>query len=473
MGTGQKLILLAGAAVIAAAAGTQAVGQKKDAAPSAKAAAPTPKAAGPVQQVVTGPIAVYWMSAATQSGMGIPGMGGGGGRPSMTDIMKMVNGGGGPQHNLILQLGSTQKPSGPPNAEHLPPQTLGAGPSLPLLSPEPVVSSKPEPEEPSIPREYQKPKGRMLIFWGCGEHAKPGQPIVLDFAEMAAGKVPANMALLGKGFGFRAMQPPSARRFASYGDWPNKDSRTSVPGTGSLVGAHTVRGDYSPEIKFTLDADQDFLGPFNLTTNTKTPAGAVQLGWDAVSGAKAYAATVVGAGGGAGGRGRGAGGGGGGDDLTVVLWSSSENEGAAFALPDYISPGDLNRGVETHALMGPQTTSCTVPKEVVDAAPAGFLQMAAYGGEANFVYPPRPADPKVAWNQQWQVKVRYRSATGGMLGMSMPGAGGRGGGQRGRYGDDDDRSGRAAQQQQPQTPPDPAAERRKAIMKGLGALIPH
>jgi hypothetical protein len=45
----------------------------------------------------------------------------------------------------------------------------------------------------------------------------------------------------------------------------------------------------------------------------------------------------------------------------------------------------------------------------------------AYGREANFVYPPRPGDPKVAWNQQWQMKVRYRSATGGMLGMTMPG----------------------------------------------------
>jgi hypothetical protein len=63
--------------------------------------------------------------------------------------------------------------------------------------------------------------------------------------------------------------------------------------------------------------------------------------------------------------------------------------------------------------MGPATKTCAVPKEVLDAMPQGLLQMAAYRGEANFVYPPKPADPKVAWNQQWQVKVRYRSATGG------------------------------------------------------------
>jgi hypothetical protein len=447
MGMGQKLVLLASAAVVATAASAQPAGQK-----------------------VTGPVAVYWMSAATQSGMGIPGMGGaggGGGRPSMSQIMGMVTGGNGPQHNLTLQLGSTQKPSAPPSAEHLPPQSLGAGASLPLLSPEPVPpSTRPEPEEPSIPREYQKPKGRMLIFWGCGEHARAGQPLVLDFAQMAAGKLPPGMEMLGRGFGFKPMQPPSAGRYPGYGDWPNAKSRTTVPGTGSLVGAHTVHGDYSPEIKFNLGATQDFLGPLTLTTNAKTPTGAVQLGWSPVSGAQAYAAVAIGAGGGAGGRR-----GGGGDDATVVLWSSSESQAAAFALPDYVSPGDLNRGVESHALMNAQTTSCTVPKEVIDAAPAGFLQMVAYGGEANFVYPPRPTNPKVAWNQEWQVKVRYRSATGGLLGMTMPGAGGRG--RFGGGGDDDSGQARAQQQQAPQTPADAAAERRKAIMRGIGSLIPH
>ncbi|HEX2816074.1 MAG TPA: hypothetical protein VHN39_06755, partial [Phenylobacterium sp.] len=383
MRTGHKLSLLAGATIMATAAVAQ-----------------------PAQKV-TGPIAVYWMSASTQSGFGMPGMSGGG-RPSMSQIMGMVNGGGGAQHSLTLQLGSTQKPTGAPNADHLPPQTLGAGPSLPLVTPEPPPpSARPEPEEqPAVPREYQKPKGKMLIFWGCGEHAKPGQPLVIDFAQMGEGKLPAGMEMLGKGFGFRPMQPPSARRYATYGEWPNAQSRTTVPSEGSLVGPHSVQGDYSPAIKFNLGATQDFLGPLTLTTNTKTPGGPAQLGWAAVSGAQAYAATVIGASQeGRGGRG------GGNQDPTVVLWSSSETQAAAFALPDYISPGDLARGVESHALMGPSTTSCLVPKEVVDASPQGLLQMAAYGGEANFVYPPRPTDPKITWNQQWQVKVRYRSAT--------------------------------------------------------------
>lgn len=423
MGTWGKLALCAGVASIAGAAFAQ-----------------------PAQKV-TGPIATYWMSAATQSGFGMPGMGGAGGRPSASQIMAMMRGGGGAQHTLTLQLGSSQKTASP-QAEHLPPEGLGAGQSLPLLTPQ--SAPPPQDDTPGIPREYQKPKGRMLIFWGCGEHAKAGQPVVIDFAQVQAGKMPAGMEALGRGLGVRAMQPPSASRNATYGEWPNARTRATVPSEGSLVGEHVVQGNYSPEIKFTLTPPLDFLGALNLTTNAKTPAGAAQLGWGAVRGAQAYLASAVGASNG-------------GD--TVVMWTSSEVQAAAFAMPDYIAPADLERLVASHALMSPQTTACTVPKEVVDAAPQALVQLVAYGREANFVYPPRPTDPKIAWNQQWQVKVRYRSATGGMLGMEMPDMSG---------GDEDgpprQRGSRGAQQQ-PQSPADAAGQRRRAIMKGLGGAL--
>jgi hypothetical protein len=453
VGIGVKLAVLASVGIVATAASAQSA--KKAAAP--KAAAPRAAAPAAAAQKVTGPVAVYWMSAATQSGFGLPGAGGGGGRPSMSQIMRMATGGGGPQHSLTLQLGSTEKPSAAPNAEHLPPQGLRAGASLPLVSPEPVKASQPEPEErPTIPKEYQQPKGKMMIFWGCGEHTKAGQPVVIDFAQMtpanlASGKMPVGLEMLSKGLALSHMTPPSAYRYATYGEWPNAKSKTSVPSEGSLIGAHTVRGDYSPEIKFELSQDQDFLGPLTLTTNAKNPTGSAQLGWSPVSGARAYAAIAIGAGGG--GRG---------EDPTVVLWSSSEIGGGGFATPDYISPGDLARGVESRALMGAEATSCTVPKEVVDAAPQAFLQMVAYGQEADFVYPERPKDPKIAWDQQWQVKVRYRSATGGLLGMSMPGMGGGGRGATAN-----------GQPAAPQTPEDAAAARRKAILRGIGSLIPH
>jgi hypothetical protein len=206
-----------------------------------------------------------------------------------------------------------------------------------------------------------------------------------------------------KGIDVRPQTPPSAYRYKTYGDWPNERTQTSVPANGSLVGAHTVRGNYSPQINFSLDEDQDFLGPLNLTTNAKAGGGWVNLGWNLVGNAEAYLATAVG-----------------GNGETVVMWSSSETQSAGFAMPDYLTTPDITRLVANKTLMGPTQRTCTVPKEVLDAMPQGILQMAAYRGEANFVYPPRPTDPKVAWNQQWAVKVRYRSATGGLLGQAMP-----------------------------------------------------
>ena len=392
-------------------------------------------------QKVTGPVATYWMSAQTQTGFGMPT---GGGNPNPMAMMRQMMGGGQGEANksLTLQLGSGQT-NATPAADHLPPPGLQTGAALPLLT---QKLAPREPTEPGqIPRDFQKPRGRMLIFWGCGERARPGQPVVIDFANLAAGQMPAGLAALNGG-GFRSMTPPSVSRHKTYGEWPNEKTRTTVPSQGSLVGEHTVRGNYSPQINFTLEEDQDFLGSPNLTTNARAPGGWANLGWNLVGNAQAYFATAIG----------------GGDGETMVLWSSSETQTAAFAMPDYLSGGEISRLVAAKALMGPATRACIVPKEVVDAAPQALLQLAAFGGEANFVYPPRPTNPRVAWDQEWAVKVRYRSATGGLLGMNMAEMMG---------GDRPARPGRngataPAQPQKPAKPPSAADILRKGILGG-------
>ncbi len=421
MGLVRKFALLAGVAATATVTGATAqTGQK-----------------------VTGPVATYWMSAQTQTGFGLPT---GGGNPNPMAIMRQMMGGGQGEANksLTLQLGSSQT-NAAPAADHLPPQGLQTGASLPLITPKLAPR---EPTEPGqIPRDFQRPKGRMLIFWGCGEHTKPGQPVVIDFAKLAAGQVPAGLAAMN-GMAFRNMSPPSVSKNRTYGEWPNEKTRTTVPSQGSLVGEHTVRGNYSPQINFTLEEDQDFLGALNLTTNAKAPGGWANLGWNLVGNAQAYFATAIGAGGN-------------GDDVTMVMWTSSETQTAAFVMPDYLSGPEIARLVAAKALMGPATRACIVPKEVVDAAPQAMLQLAAFGGEANFVYPPRPANPKVAWNQEWAVKVRYRSATGGLLGMNMAEMMG-GGGRPSRSAPS-----QPGQPQKPAKPPSAGDILKKGILGGL------
>lgn len=397
-----------------------------------------------VRQVVTGPVATYWMSAQTTSGMAFGGGGApGGGRPSMSSIMGGMRGDN-VSRSLLLQLGSTQKPTGPATAEHLPPSGLGAGPSLPLLTPKPTAAP-PVREEPGQPQGYEKPRGKMLIYWGCGERARPGQPMVIDFSKMAAGQIPPEYSRMLQGFQITPAQPPSPTRSTTYGEWPNERTRTQVPGTGSLIGSHTIHGTYSPQIQFSLGAGQDFLPPVQMTTNSRVASGAFQLGWRPVAGATGYIASTMGSDGGD----------------TIVLWSSSEVSSLMFALPDYLKPADVTRLLANRALMAPTQTSCAVPAEVAAAAPQSMYQFVAYGGETNLSWPERPADPKVAWNIAWTVKVRYRSATGGILGMEMPGG----------YGGDDSGGPPSGTPGKPK-PAKPPKPKGTDILRGLGVPIP-
>jgi hypothetical protein len=252
-----------------------------------------------------------------------------------------------------------------------------------------------------------------------------------------------------KGLPYTPMTPPAPGRNATYGGWPNERTRVSVPADGSLVGDHLIHGNYTNDIKFALKPDQDFLGALNLTRNEVGPTGSGALAWNALPNARGYLAVAVGAG----------------EDGTVVLWSSSEAQGAGFAMPDYLSNGDIARLVGSKALMPPTQTACAVPQEVVKAAPHAMVQLAAYGGEANFSYPPRPADPKTPWNIDWQVKVRYKAQTGGVLGMDMAAMMG---------GDEAPSRGvRAAGPGRRPQPQQPAPSLGGAIMRGvLGGKIP-
>jgi hypothetical protein len=386
---------MAALTVVAASGGAMAATKPAPRPAARPAAAPAP-ARGPV---------VYWLSASTSTGMA------GGGGASMAAMMaggrfnpNAVN------HGLMLQLGSPRRPQGEPNAEHLPPQGLGAGSSLPLVTP---VAQPREPTAPQPPTQYQRPNGRMLVFWGCGEHAGPGQPLVIDYAKLGQGSGAQQMAALTGAFGALGSQPPSAVRNTTYGEWPNERTRGAVPADGSLTGEHLVRGNYTPDIAFSLTPNQDFLPPFQLTTNVRNPAGSATLAWRRVDGASAFFASLMG----------------GGRDNTTVIWTSSQAAAAGFGLPEYLGTGDVKRLLASHVLLAPTSLSCVVPQEAVRAVgEGGLFNLVAFGDETDFAFPPRPADPKAAWSPQWTVKVRYRSSVGGLLGMDMSQMGYGGGG---------------------------------------------
>lgn len=372
----------------------------------------------------SGPIATYWMDVATQSGMGAGMMGGA--RPSPAAMMAMMNGGGGQAvHTLDLRLASKQRPSSAAQAHHLIPPGLEMGASLPLLAPE--REEAPRDDSPGMPQQYERPHGRMLIYWGCGEHAAAGQPTVIDFAKMASGQVPAGM----KAFMAMAHSQSGPTNAPGFGRWPNQRDSRQVPFGGSLVGAHKVQANYAPPISFSLSPGQDFMPALGLREAGSLPSGASRLAWQPAPTATGYALAMYGSNG----------------NGDVIMWSSARS--AEMPTMDYLAPGDVRRLVAAGAVLAPSTSQCVLPAEVAAASPAGMVMMIGYGPEADFS--DNPKAPK------WTTKVRYKTTASLMRGM----------GDEGGYASGDDQ-----QQQQPAQQQPPKKRRGLGLGDLLGA-IPH
>lgn len=340
------------------------------------------------------PIANYWVDVATASGMGAgmtPGA-----KPNMSQIMSMMQGGSSVAHTLDLRLASRQKPAAAPSAQHLIPPGLQMGASLPLVTPE---AARPVRQTPAEPYQYERPKGRMLIYWGCGEHVGAGQPTVIDFSKLAAGQVPPGMAAFAT-MG-RAATPPHAGQSAGFGEWPNRQDSRPVPVQGSLLGAHKVEGNYSPPIAFSLAAGQDFMPDLGLVEAGSLPSGASRMTWRPAPQATGYALTMFGAA----------------ESGDVIIWTSANKATAANL--DYLPPSEVKKLVAAGAALPPTANQCVLPAKVATASPSGMIMMIGYGPEAHFAEAPKA--PK------WTARVRYKTTASLMRGMgSMGGMGGNG-----------------------------------------------
>lgn len=342
------------------------------------------------QNPTSGPVARYDMRAGTMTGfMAMGGMG---------DAMAMMfGGGGGSARELELRLGSQQLPTkGKPKADHFLPTGMKMGKSLALETP---VS---EPREPGE-AEFRRPKGRMLIYWGCGAKAPKGQPIIIDFAKLAAGQVPPDLfaSTVIRDYG------PTMSNSRTYGHWPASDGKRPK-GDSSLLGAHRIAGNYSPDIAFTLA--QDFLDPLK-ASYADGPTG-IPVNWNAVPRATGYYLWAFGAKG---------------ENpeapTDLVWWSSSSARDFGGGLTDWLSPGDVARLIQRKTLLPPTTMQCTIPAEVRRDAPDFLMgNLYAYGPEENFAFPPKPADAKARWDLIWTARIRHRSSTSFMVGGPDMGA---------------------------------------------------
>jgi len=319
------------------------------------------------------PIANYWMDVATVN-VSIPGV------EDVTD-MPLIGGmvgnffGGSklgmvPGKWLDLALYTRQKPAGTNGTHSIPPgQNMGA--SLPL---EPVPKPQPGGTAPDTKPEdvgRQKPKGRLLLYWGCSEAVRPGQPRILDMAT-------ADPMDFAKFFVGRYAPERGATSEPGRAIWPNERDRQRVPKDASLRGEHAVSGEgVPPGLRYAIGEQQDFMERMNLSA-PGDPKASLLASWNAVSTARGYFLSSVG---------------GNGEDM--ILWSSSELPEAGLGLMDYLSNSQVDQWVKEKVLLPASTQKCAIPAGIYGQAGGAMLRAIAYGNELNLVHPPRPADPKL------------------------------------------------------------------------------
>ena len=352
------------------------------------------------------PEAELYIDVATHAMAGMPDMGGLG-----RAAMGLFGGGGGsnsygmtrfpamPGQYLDVALRNTLNPGG--HAVDQAPAGLRLK-QLPLLAPK---AERSEPGTPGGVADGQVPDSttRILIYWGCGTQVRKGQPKVIEISTKG-GKVAVSGSMEGRYAPDRGVTvgPDTAL-------WPNQKDRRNVPDGASLAGEHVVSGDRVPaSLKFTLDQSQDFMPKIQLAATGDLASGQTWR-WPTVAGARGYFLHAMGT-----------------RNKELVLWSSSETPDAGMGVVDYLPNATVDKWIAEKVLLPASATSCAMPGGIFAGAEGeaagGMLRMIAYGKESHIAWPPKPADPKAAWDPEWNVRVRTKSTAMAMLGMDVPAA---------------------------------------------------
>ncbi len=353
-------------------------------------------------QVVKPPIAQAWIDVATFSGFGMPAGGNpmaaisgmfGGGQAGGNEFGRTQSGSAGRWVDVTL---STRNNPNLAEAMQAVPAGTKLAPRLQLVAPE-RAPTPPARDEEVVERDFERPKGKVYLYWGCGESVRAGQPRVIDVATAT----PQELASV---FQSRRATQRGAHSAAGRPLWPSRTDKRMVPEDASLVGEHAFSGQGVPDgFKFSIGAAQDIMPAIELAQSEG--ATATLLEWKPVPQARAYFIAAMGS------RGSGS-------SPELVFWSSSELPDTGQGLLDYQTNAAVDRWLNEKVLLAPSTTKCAIPKGIL--GDAGMLRMIAYGSEMNVVHPPRPSDPQVAWEPQWAAKVRVKSVHQGMVGMDMP-----------------------------------------------------
>lgn len=346
------------------------------------------------QTPVKPPQAQAWIDVATFSGLGMPsgGMTGlgslfGGGATKVTFPATQTSNSGRVMDVTLSTRNNPQLAQG----THSIPAGLQLGPQLNLLAPQ-GARPAPERDEPDVDQPREKPKGRILLYWGCGNTVRAGQPRVLDMAHLKPDD--AARVFIARSATQRGVHSAQGRPH-----WPNQSAGHALAENASLAGEHSFSATgLPPGFAFSIGQSHDVMPALSLKSSDQ--GGATALDWNALPTARAYFASAIASK----------------SEAEMIIWSSSELPDTGFGLFDYQTNPAVDGWVKERVLLAPGTTRCNIPKGVLPAEGA-VLRLIAYGSELNLVHPPRPADTRTAWEPLWAVKLRLKSVATSVAGM--------------------------------------------------------
>lgn len=308
----------------------------------------------------------YEMNLRTYSGLGA------GGASGM--MSSMFGGKASISKQMDLRLANPADIFGDYNAEHIVPEAMHIGPSLPLKGERRSTGGG------GGGSDSGEPDGKVLIYWGCSDTVQKGQPEVIDLKAMS-GRLSPEVAAMAhrsrsrKGGGESGDTLPPRTLWWPYGDI----GFTGIPAEASVVGEHVIKVSFmQQDIRYALDPEMDFLEALNFKSSGSDLKAAIPLTWDRLTRAKGYNLNAVGAAG----------------EKEIVIWMAARNKNPML-------PGSQS--------------SCTIPAGIFQKSTGAMAMEEAVGPTKGFAYPPqKPGEKKPLI---WTAKVRVSGFDNLMLGM--------------------------------------------------------
>jgi len=137
-----------------------------------------------------------------------------------------------------------------------------------------------------VEHEYERPKGKMYLYWGCGDTVRAGQPRVLDMAT-------ARPEEYGKFFTSRRATQRGAHSAPGRPCGPTRSTRAWSRQTPRWSASTPSPGRAYGGFKFAIGAQQDLMPAIDLKQSDA--GGATQLEWAVLPTARAYFIAAMGA----------------------------------------------------------------------------------------------------------------------------------------------------------------------------------